>query len=160
MAHVSSRGCENPEIILGGEMYGNEFEGCPQDAKANGGPGSIAEQIVASTVDVALGGGLKHFQTPDPATGATVLDSVDAETLTVVTDREALMSADPSLRLLGLFAKGHLPVRLQGTDGRIAEEPDTSMLNKVDWRLGRSPSPNPWTANPIPTTGIHLPYPC
>ena len=80
MAHVSSRGCENPEIILGGEMYGNEFEGCPQDAKANGGPGSIAEQIVASTVDVALGGGLKHFQTPDPATGATVLDSVDAET--------------------------------------------------------------------------------
>ena len=153
MAHVSSRGCENPEIILGGEMYGNEFEGCPHDAKANGGPGSIAEQIVASTVDVALGGGLKHFQTPDPATGATVLDSVDAETLTVVTDREALMSADPSLRLLGLFAEGHLPVRLQGTDGRVAEEPDTSMLNKVDWRLGSVTQPEPMDCEPNPDYG-------
>ena len=99
------------------------------------------------------------FQTPDPATGATVLDSVDAETLTVVTDREALMSADPSLRLLGLFAKGHLPVRLQGTDGRIAEEPDTSMLNKVDWRLGSVTQPEPMDCEPNPDYGDTPPLP-
>jgi alkaline phosphatase len=78
---------------------------------------------------------------------------VDAETLTVVTDREALMSADPSVRLLGLFAQGHLPVRLQGTDGRIAEEPDTSMLNKVDWRLGSVTQPEPMDCEPNPDYG-------
>ena len=153
MAHVSSRGCENPQIILGGEMYGREYEGCPQDARGNGGPGSIAEQIVASSIDVALGGGLQHFQTPDPITGATVLDTVNDETLAVVTDMPALLSAGPALRLLGLFAPGHLPVRLQGSDGRIAEQPDTSMLNKVDWRLGSVTQPEPMDCEPNPSYG-------
>ncbi len=58
MAHVRNRGCENPEITLGGERYGSQFEGCPDDASDNGGPGSIAEQIITSPAHVVLGGGL------------------------------------------------------------------------------------------------------
>lgn len=157
MAHVSHRGCENPEIILGGERYGVDYEGCPQDATGNGGPGSIAEQILKSHIDVALGGGLKHFTTADPETGKTVLDAVDPEVITVATDREALSRAGSSLRLLGLFADGHLPVRLQGTDGRLAEEPDTSMLNKVDWRLGSVTQPEPMSCEPNPDYGTTPP---
>lgn len=153
VAHVSSRGCENPDIILGGELYGNEYEGCPQDATGNGGPGSIAEQILSSPVDVALGGGLKHFTVADPRTGRAVLDALDPSTVTAVTDRRTLLSADSSGRLLGLFAEGHLPVRLQGTDGRVAEEPDTSMLNSLDWRLGSVTQPEPMDCVPNPDYG-------
>ena len=34
---------------------------CSQDLKANGGKGSIAEQLAESRLDVILGGGSKHF---------------------------------------------------------------------------------------------------
>lgn len=153
MSHVSSRGCENPDIILGGELYSVDYEGCPQDAKVNGGPGSIAEQIMNAPIDVVLGGGLKHFTTEDPASGNTPLMMAEGQKITVVTDPSMLTVADASERLIGLFAQGHLPVRLQGTDGRGAEQPDTSTLNKLDWRLGSVTQPDPISCEPNPNYG-------
>ena len=153
MSHVSSRGCENPDIILGGEIYSVDYEGCPQDAKVNGGPGSIAEQIMNAPIDVVLGGGLKHFTTEDPASGNTPLMMAEGQKITVVTDPSMLTAADASERLIGLFAEGHLPVRLQGTDGRGAEQPDTSTLNKLDWRLGSVTQPDPISCEPNPNYG-------
>ena len=153
MSHVSSRGCENPDIILGGEIYSVDYEGCPQDAKINGGPGSIAEQIMNAPIDVVLGGGLKHFTTEDPASGNTPLMMAEGQKITVVTDPSMLTVADASERLIGLFAEGHLPVRLQGTDGRGAEQPDTSTLNKLDWRLGSVTQPDPISCEPNPNYG-------
>lgn len=153
MSHVSSRGCENPDIILGGELYSVDYEGCPQDAKVNGGPGSIAEQIMNAPIDVVLGGGLKHFATKDPASGNTPLMMAEGQKITVVTDPSMLTVADASERLIGLFAQGHLPVRLQGTDGRGAEQPDTSTLNKLDWRLGSVTQPDPISCEPNPNYG-------
>ena len=153
MSHVSSRGCENPAIILGGELYSVDYEGCPQDAKVNGGPGSIAEQIMNAPIDVVLGGGLKHFTTGDPASGNTPLMMAEGQKITVVTDPAMLTGADANKRLIGLFAEGHLPVRLQGSDGRVAEQPDTSTLNKLDWRLGSVTQPDPISCEPNPAYG-------
>ena len=153
MSHVSSRGCENPAIILGGELYSVDYEGCPQDAMVNGGPGSIAEQIMNAPIDVVLGGGLKHFTTGDPASGNTPLMMAEGQKITVVTDPAMLTGADANERLIGLFAEGHLPVRLQGSDGRVAEQPDTSTLNKLDWRLGSVTQPDPISCEPNPAYG-------
>lgn len=153
MSHVSSRGCENPDIILGGELYSVAYEGCPQDATINGGPGSIAEQIVKAPIDVILGGGLSHFTTSDPKSGKTAIMMAESQPVSIVTDPAMLTQADSNQRLIGLFATGHLPVRLQGSDGRGAEQPDTSTLNKLDWRLGSVTQPDPIKCEPNPAYG-------
>ena len=57
-AHVTVRSCEDPVSVFGTEKYGMQLPGCPQDAKINGGLGSIAEQLAEGPVDVALGGGV------------------------------------------------------------------------------------------------------
>ena len=153
MAHVSNRGCENPETILGGELYGVNFPGCPQDAKDNGGPGSIAEQIVNSPIDVVLGGGRKHFALPPSGGDQTLLAMAEAQGIAVVTERDDLTLAARDRRLLGLFAEGHLAVRLQGSDGRRAEQPDASLMNQLDWRLGSVSQPEPMDCEPNPDYG-------
>ena len=142
MAHVSKRICEGPETILGGEKYGLPFEGCYDDAKGNGGPGSIAEQILTSPVDVALGGGLLYFLEHLPDGQTSLLNTSEQHNAAVITEPEKLLSPIPAeKRLIGLFAEEHLPVRWQGKDGRKAESPDPSWLNALDWRLGSVEQP-------------------
>ncbi len=150
IAHVANRNCENPEIVLGGQLYGQTYEGCPQDSRRNGGPGSIAEQIAGSVADIVLGGGLKHFVKPDPDTGNTALELSAEKGFTVATDLEQLLAANTEQRLLGLFADSHLPVRMRGTDDRKAESPTTSLLNAVDYRLGSVTQPEPMTCERNP----------
>lgn len=61
---------------------------CPQDKKAAGGPGSIAEQLVDHKVNVLLGGGKQRFdQVIDggPFAGKTVIDSAVAQGYRVIT---------------------------------------------------------------------------
>ncbi len=154
MAHVANRGCENPQIILGGERYGSPYAGCPEDATSNGGLGSIAEQIAQSPVDVVLGGGRSHFSVPLTAsTEKTSLDLAEANGFAVLTESDALTTSTGSPKLLGLFADEHLPVRMQGTEGRVAEAPDTSLLNKVDERLGSVVQPEPMNCEANPAYG-------
>lgn len=151
MAHVSNRRCENPGIMLGGERYGVPFPGCPQDATSHGGPGSIAEQIVASPVDIVLGGGRKHFSGAVAESGPTVLETAEAQGITVIDSLDQAQSATG--RVLGVFADSHLPVRWQGTDGRGAEDADTSLMNAVDARLGTATQPAPMRCEPNPDFG-------
>ena len=54
-------------------------------------------------------------------------------------------------RLLGVFAEEHLPVRLQGTEGRTAEQPDPSFLNGIHWALGDVDLPEPMECEPTHT---------
>lgn len=63
----------------------------------------IAAQLLERRVDVALGGGAKHFP-------AELLAAHND--LTVVRDADALNSATSSGRLLGLFADSHCPYEL------------------------------------------------
>ncbi len=124
IAHVSHRGCENPDTVMGGEYYGRQMAGCPADARDNQGLGSIAEQIADSALHVVLGGGSKHFDTPvhvgDQETPAALAQSKGFRVVREPTALDALPAGD---RVLGLFASSHLPVRWQGSDGRRAESP-------------------------------------
>ena len=190
-AHIERRFCENPEAMLEIDFGFITLPGCPGSMQAAGGPGSIAEQLAASGVDVLLGGGLRHFDMPvegavpvegtapvddsmsadgsQPAGGTvpvdesmtaddsqlaegtpakpaqTVLALAMAHGYQAATNWSQAQAAAPASaaddgkggnKLLGLFAPSHLPVRLQGEDGRGAEEASPSWLNRVHKYLG------------------------
>lgn len=149
-AHVAKRGCENPTIIMGGERYGRAFPGCPQDALANGGPGSIAEQIASSNIDLVLGGGRQHFATNQYDSTQTVMDLAADNGFSIVTTQQALLNADTNTPVLGLFAEEHLPVRLRGSNGRKAELPETSWLHTLHRYLGSVTQPLAMDCEPNP----------
>lgn len=112
LAHVSSRGCEGPA-----DMYPSNVPfpspGCLADLKANGGKGSIAEQIAAGAADVVLGGGTTKFGQTVEEGGKTVLQLAQQRGFNHVGTAAAL-DAFTGGRLLGLFSASTLPVKLAG----------------------------------------------
>lgn len=74
-SHISNRACQGPADARKATADG----GCPQETKAAGGLGSIAEQMIDHEVDVILGGGKGRFdQTLDGST-QTVTQYAQAE---------------------------------------------------------------------------------
>jgi alkaline phosphatase len=57
--------------------------------------------------------------------------------------KKSLSNVDAAERLLGLFADSHLPTKLYGEAGRVAEKPEPSLLNSVHWSLGDVELPAP-----------------
>lgn len=107
MAHVSARGCQGPA----------DMAPCPQDAKAAGGPGSIAEQSIDHKVDVLLGGGRARYEqavTGGRYTGKTVVNQAQAEGYQYVTDLRGLDSVQAGKPVLGLFSPSNLATRWEG----------------------------------------------
>ena len=141
-AHVNDRGCENPSAMVDFEKYAGLIVDCSQDLKANGGLGSISEQLIISGVDVALGGGMMHF-TPD-AEGSTlsVLALAKEAGYTVIENADQL-AGNHGGKLLGLFSPSTMPVRWYGEDGRTAEKPKTSFMNLFHPMLGSVTYPEP-----------------
>jgi alkaline phosphatase len=123
---------------------------CSSDLKRNGGLGSIAEQIAASDVDVVLGGGAMHFASQAEGENHSVLEAAIAGGFHVVGSAAEMDAAPSDRRLLGLFAKSHLPVRLQGEGGRSAEKPKTSFLHFFHRYLGKVTFPEPMFCEPNP----------
>ena len=150
VAHISARTCENPESINGSEMYGITTPACPAFLRANGGPGSIAEQIAESSVDLVLGGGMKHFKPTVEGGEQSVLELAMARGFTVLSDADALSSTARDSRLLGLFAESHLAVRLQGEAGRVAEPVRASWAHQLHPWLGSVKLPEPMRCEPNP----------
>lgn len=143
-SHIQYRFCENPEKMV------TERFSCPQDLKANGGPGSISEQLAGSNVDVIFGGGMENF-TPTVEGGSTsVLDSAIANGFTILKTKQDLNNVTTAGKVLGLFADKHLATKLRGEDGRIAEKPEPSLLNSVHWSLGEVDLPEPMTCETNP----------
>jgi alkaline phosphatase len=70
------------------------------------------------------------------ASEVTVEEMARASGFTVLHSKKALSDANPARRLLGLFADIHLPTKLYGEAGRVAEKPQPSLLNSVHWSLG------------------------
>ncbi|GAB3443097.1 alkaline phosphatase [Streptomonospora sediminis] len=106
-AHVADRSGQGPDSM----------DRCPAQAREHGGPGSIAEQLARSRIDLLLGGGLRHFrQTVRDGAHAprTVLDEAAAHGYSLVTGTAELKRRRPGDRLLGLFADGPLERRWQG----------------------------------------------
>jgi alkaline phosphatase len=149
-AHISFRLCEDPATMVDINYHDIPLGNCKSDLKANGGKGSIAEQLAESSVDVILGGGSDHFSLAAEGTTASVESLAREHGFQVVTTAAELAAAAPDKRLLGLFAPGTLPVRLQGEGGREAEKPEPSWLNYIHPYLGSVTLPAPMVCEPNP----------
>jgi alkaline phosphatase len=149
-AHISLRLCED-SATMEEIRYRDIFLGeCRADLKAAGGKGSIAEQLAESAVDVILGGGSAHFTPLAESETVSTLDLARRNGFDVVTNATELAQAATDKKLLGLFAPGTMPVRLQGEDGREAEEPKRSWLNQLHPYIGSVTLPLPMTCEPNP----------
>ncbi|PLW70144.1 alkaline phosphatase [Pseudohalioglobus lutimaris] len=154
VAHISMRLCENPELV--DEVFYDagyrdiHLGGCPQDARKRGGPGAISEQLARSSVDVILGGGARHFAVRTEAGHGSVLELARAEGFHTIDNLEQLQRSQPGRPLLGLFASGNLPLRLQGEAARIAEKPKPSLLNRLHPYLGSVTLPETMACEPNP----------
>jgi alkaline phosphatase len=149
-AHISFRLCENPELVEEVVYRDIPLGSCAQDLKRNGGQGSISEQLAASSIDVILGGGSMHFTVQAEDSGNTVLELAQQNGFKVVTTPAELQAGADGKRLLGLFSDSTMPVRLQGEDGRIAEQPEPSWLNYIHRYLGDVTMPETMSCEPNP----------
>jgi alkaline phosphatase len=153
-AHVNFRLCEDPGSMVNVSHHTDLKDivlgDCSADLKANGGKGSIAEQLAASNLEVLLGGGSAHFSPNAEGESVSVADVARRNGFQVVGSTAELAEAAPGLRLLGLFAEGALPVRLQGQGGRSAEAPRPSWLNRLHPYLGSVTLPEPMVCEPNP----------
>lgn len=149
-AHISFRLCENPDSMVDITYHDIPLGDCSPDLKANGGRGSIAEQLAESKVDVILGGGSKHFAPMAEGQSRTVAQVAQDSGFQLVNSTAELLAAQPGKRLLGTFSKSTMPVRLQGEGGREAEEPEPSLLNYIHPYLGDVTMPEPMDCEPNP----------
>jgi alkaline phosphatase len=152
-AHVKLRICADPANMIDVTYKGIALGGCPDDLISNGGPGSISEQLANSGVDVILGGGSVHFETPTESGEESVSDLARRNGFEVVTTGAELAALPPGKRVLGLFGESTLPVRTRGEGGRQAEKADPSLLNSVHWYLGSVELPEPMKCEPNPEYG-------
>jgi len=134
--HVSVRGCESSERMVQYQSHGDYVIDCEQDTQANGGLGSISEQLAASNVDVLLGGGKKFFNVKAEGSEQTILQQAKDHNFHVIETLADAKNVKPVEKIMGLFADKHLEVRMQGTDGRIAEPVEFSFLNWIHKYLG------------------------
>lgn len=139
--HINYRLCENPERMVDVTISDIVLGDCSADLKRNGGQGSIAEQLAASPLHVALGGGAKHFDVQAEGSQHTVAALARQHGFSVLRTAGDMAAAAPGEKLLGLFAPSTLPVRLQGENGREAEAPEPSLLNAVHRYLGSVEQP-------------------
>ena len=149
-AHISFRMCENPDAMVDITYRDIPLGDCSQDLKANGGKGSIAEQLAESQLNVILGGGSKHFVPMAEGQAKSVAQVAQDNGFHLVTTAAELSAAPVAQRLLGTFSESTMPVRLQGEGGREAEEAEPSLLNYVHPYLGDVTLPEPMNceANP------------
>lgn len=152
--HISLRLCEDAATIEDITYHGIPLGNCKGDLKANGGRGSIAEQLAQSQLDVILGGGSARFVPMAEGETISTLDLARRNGFEVVTDAAQLAAASEKTtaneKLLGLFAPGSLPVRLMGEGGREAELPKRSWLNYLHPYLGSVAPPSPMACVPNP----------
>ena len=123
---------------------------CASFTRAAGGPGSISEQIAESDVDVVLGGGSKHFDMPAEGMDVSVTELAQNNGFHIARSVEEMSTAPADKKLLGLFSPSTMPVRLQGENGREAEEPKPSWSNKVNKYLGSVKHPEVMNCEPNP----------
>lgn len=111
MAHVTARKCYGPEVTS---------RVCPTNALEQGGAGSITEQLLNTRPDVILGGGAATFAEQARAgqwKGKSLMEQARARGYQLVDTADQLdqvNQANQQHPLLGLFAKGNMPVRWQG----------------------------------------------
>jgi len=148
--HISLRMCENPETMLEISYKDIHLGNCPGEMKSRGGPGSISEQLANSSLDVILGGGMKHFAMVAEGGSASVAEMARSNGFQLVTNPSELAKATANHRVLGLFSESTMPVQLQGENGREAESPEPSLLNYLHRYLGDVTQPAVMVCEPNP----------
>jgi len=124
VAHVSYRLCESPRTMVPTNTANAVFAAsdCSADLKANGGKGSIAEQIAASRIDIVLGGGERNFAQPaEGEPDKTVRDLAVANGFRVIGTADQLAGLKRGGKVLGLFAPSTMPVQWRGAGGAQAQ---------------------------------------
>ena len=144
IAHMSNRYCETSAAMVREDTaMPQDSTDCSAEYKANGGPGSVVEQIAVSEVDVLLGGGRGRFESYEEGSETrTARDLAIASGFSIVEDAAALKSFDGTGKLLGLFGNGHLPERMRGGLAEFIERKD-----------GVPQLPEPFSCEPNPEFG-------
>jgi alkaline phosphatase len=125
-------------------MAADNAPSCPADLKANGGLGSIAEQIAASRIDIVLGGGDRNFTQPAEGQATkTVRDLASENGFRLIGTAAELAALPRGGKVLGLFAPGTMPVALRGAGGAQAQ-----LVKRDD--TGRVVLPEPFVCEPNP----------
>jgi alkaline phosphatase len=152
VAHVSYRLCESPRAMVPAANANALFSGqCPADLEANGGKGSIAEQIAASRVDIVLGGGERYFaQLGEGEQTKTVRELAAENGFRVIATAAELESLPRGGKVLGLFAPGTMPVQWRGAGGAQAQRVQHD-------ENGRVVLPEPFSCEPDPNFGATPP---
>jgi alkaline phosphatase len=152
-SQINFRLCENPAVMHEVSYSDIPLGNCIDHLKANGGGGSIAEQLVESPLHVILGGGQKHFAPQAEGKSRSVLALAQDNGFATATSADQLQQADFNKKLLGLFAPSTLPVRMRGQNGREAESPEVSLLHQVHDYLGEVTLPEVMRCEPNPEFG-------
>lgn len=111
IAHVVQRKCYAPAVTS---------TLCAQNARENGGAGSITEQLLDTRADLVLGGGAASFAeaaTAGQYKGKTLFEQAQARGYRIVrnaAELDAIRRADDMQPLIGLFAEGTMAVRWTG----------------------------------------------
>ena len=120
-AHISFRLCQGPDLMLEIVYSDIPLGGCPDEIKAKGGLGSVAEQLAESDLDVVLGGGGRYFDMTAEGSTSTVREIAIDNGFTFVSSAGELVEATSADRLLGLFSRRHnagTPARRRRTGSR------------------------------------------
>jgi alkaline phosphatase len=143
VAHINQRQCQGPRDM---ESYVERLRlrvDCSRDYKANGGRGSISEQLADSGVDVLLGGGSRYFDQPvEGGEDISVTDEAVSHGYRVIRSRDELLQLDDTGPVLGLFSNDTMPVRWRGKNGARA-----TRIERVD---GRPRLPEAFSCEPNP----------
>ncbi|MCX8072253.1 MAG: alkaline phosphatase [Candidatus Binatia bacterium] len=110
LAHVNQRLCQGPA----------DMKLCPEFRRENGGPGSIAEQILDQRAEVVLGGGRQRFEqrVGNGEKESTLLEQARTRGFTLLTHSDEL--AQPlTPPILGLFAHGDLDRLWRGDPAKL-----------------------------------------
>ena len=151
VAHISSRLCEGPRtmVFANAEPPASSTD-CSADLKANGGKGSIAEQIAASRIDIVLGGGARYFSQMAEGETTTVRDLAVANGFRVIGTSAELADLKRGGKVLGLFSPGTMPVQWRGAGGAQAQRVQRD-------EGGRAVLPEPFACEPDPGFGATPP---
>jgi alkaline phosphatase/streptomycin-6-phosphatase len=139
-AHVSSRTCQGP----------TDMAACPQDKKSAGGPGSIAEQLIAHEIDVLMGGGAARFEQQPTEDGRLPVQDALRRGYRVIGGAAGMPLATPGRKLLGLFAPGNMTTEWSGTEARpYSSDSAKPQVCREDHRPPGEPSLADMTAKAI-----------
>jgi alkaline phosphatase len=113
-SHISQRGCQGPN---------DTRTTCPQETKAAGGLGSIAEQEVDHRIDLILGGGKARFDQALDGSAQTVTQYAQAQKGYRFVGNAADLAAVNDLKtpVLGLFNNSNMSLEWNGPTAAVQQ---------------------------------------